>query len=418
MKKVLTCVLAALLALSVVFINVGCMKMEATDLMRGITREEVDGKNPDDEFKSAYLNFTAELFKKSVEKSKNDGEGNALISPFSVMVALSMTANGAGGNTLSEMEKVLGKNIDIETLNKYLYTYIESLCSGEKCKLSVANSIWLRDTTSLSVKKNFLQKNMDYYNAAIYKSMFDAKGVADINSWVKKHTDGMIEKLVDKIDDDTMMLLINAVAFDAEWAKKYDADEIYDGEFTSFGREVRKVKMMRSLEEKYIDDGSATGFIKEYKGGKYSFAAILPNSEDIYSYVENMTEESIAKLLSGVSYEPVKTEMPKFSSDFSITMEDCLEDMGIKDAFSSIADFSEMAENNLFISSVVHKTHITVNEKGTKASAVTSVTMANTAAPQPPVLTKEVVLDRPFVYMIIDNENNMPIFIGMVTDIK
>ena len=415
MKKVLTCVLAALLALSVVFINVGCMKMEATDLMRGITREEVDGKNPDDEFKSAYLNFTAELFKKSVEKSKNDGECNALISPFSVMVALSMTANGAGGNTLSEMEKVLGKNIDIETLNKYLYAYIESLYSGEKCKLSVANSIWLRDTTSLSVKKNFLQKNMDYYNAAIYKSMFDAKGADDINSWVKKHTDGMIEKLVDKIDDETMMLLINAVAFDAEWAKKYDV--IYEGNFTSFAGDRRTVDMMRSLEEKYIDDGSATGFIKEYKGGKYSFAAILPNSEDIYSYVENMTEESIAKLLSGVSYEPVKTEMPKFSSDFSIMMEECLKDMGIKDAFSPIADFSEMAENNLSISRVIHKTHITVNEKGTKAAAVTGVTMKNTAV-APPVPTKEVVLDRPFVYMIIDNENHMPIFIGMVTDIK
>lgn len=415
MKKVLTCVLAALLALSVVFINVGCMKMGATDLMRDITRKEVDGKNPDDEFKSAYLNFTAELFKKSVEKSKNDGEGNALISPFSVMVALSMTANGAGGNTLSEMEKVLGKNIDIETLNKYLYTYIESLYSGEKCKLSVANSIWLRDTASLSVKKNFLQKNMDYYNAAIYKSMFDAKGADDINSWVKKHTDGMIEKLVDKIDDDTMMLLINAVAFDAEWAKKYDV--IYEGKFTSFAGDRRTVDMMRSVEEKYIDDGSATGFIKEYKGGKYSFAAILPNSEDIYSYVENMTEESIAKLLSGVSYEPVKTEMPKFSSDFSITMEECLKDMGIKDAFSSIADFSEMAENNLSISRVIHKTHITVNEKGTKAAAVTGVTMKNTAV-APPVPTKEVVLDRPFVYMIIDNENHMPVFIGMVTDIK
>lgn len=415
MKKVLTSVLAALLALSVVFINVGCMKMGATDLMRDITRKEVDGKNPDDEFKSAYLNFTAELFKKSVEKSKNDGEGNALISPFSVMVALSMTANGAGGNTLSEMENVLGKNIDIETLNKYLYTYIESLYSGEKCKLSVANSIWLRDTTSLSVKKNFLQKNMDYYNAAIYKSMFDAKGVADINSWVKKHTDGMIVKLVDKIDDDTMMLLINAVAFDAEWSKKYDV--IYEGNFTSFAGDRRTVEMMRSLEEKYIDDGSATGFIKEYKGGKYSFAAILPNSEDIYSYVENMTEESIEKLLSGVSYEPVKTEMPKFSSDFSISMEECLKEMGIKDAFSSIADFSEMAENNLSISRVIHKTHITVNEKGTKAAAVTGVTMKNTAV-APPVPTKEVVLDRPFVYMIIDNENNMPIFIGMVTDIK
>ena len=415
MKKVLTSVLAALLALSVVFINVGCMKMGATDLMRDITRKEVDGKNPDDEFKSAYLNFTAELFKKSVEKSKNDGEGNALISPFSVMVALSMTANGAGGNTLSEMEKVLGKNIDIETLNKYLYAYIESLYSGEKCKLSVANSIWLRDTTSLSVKKNFLQKNMDYYNAAIYKSMFDAKGVADINSWVKKHTDGMIEKLVDKIDDDTMMLLINAVAFDAEWSKKYDV--IYEGKFTSFAGDRRTVDMMRSFEERYIDDGSATGFIKEYKGGKYSFAAILPNSEDIYSYVENMTEESIEKLLSGVSYEPVKTEMPKFSSDFSITMEECLKDMGIKDAFSAIADFSEMSENNLSISKVVHKTHITVNEKGTKASAVTGVTMKNTTV-LTPATTKEVILNRPFVYMILDNENNMPVFIGMVTDIK
>ena len=139
-----------------------------------------------------------------------------------------MTANGAANETLSQMEEVLGKDIPLEELNEYLYYYVNNLPSEEKSKLNIANSIWFRDDEDrLTVEKDFLQKNADYYNAAIYKSPFDDQTLQDINYWVKTNTDGMIDKILEKIDDDSIMYLINAIVFDAEW-KIYNKSDIHE----------------------------------------------------------------------------------------------------------------------------------------------------------------------------------------------
>ncbi len=207
--------MSVILCLSVLATGVmslfGCgAKVQAANLMDGVTAKTVSGKAADDAFKNSSADFAIRLFQKTRDDSKN-----SLISPLSVMLALSMTANGAKGETLAQTESLLGGDIPMETLNEYLYSYINALPSEKTAKLNVANSIWFRDN-GFTAENTFLQKNADYYGAAVYKSAFDVKTLRDINNWVKKNTDGMIEKIIDDLDPDAVMYLINTVLFDAE----------------------------------------------------------------------------------------------------------------------------------------------------------------------------------------------------------
>ncbi len=394
----------------------GCMNSFASDdLMKGIKANEVSGKETDDTFILAQTELALRLFKASANESKNE---NVLISPLSILLALAMTANGADGETRAEMEALLGGDIKLEELNEYIYTYVNSLPSSKKAKLEIANSIWFRDSESFTVEKNFLQTNADYYGAEIYKSAFDESTLDDINSWVEKNTDGMIDKILEEISSDSVMFLINALVFDAEWKNKYTDKSVWDGKFTSIAGEKRDIEFMHSSEYKYIHGNDAQGFIKDYKGSKYSFVALLPEENvDIYEYIESLSATSISKLLKNYSSREVNAAIPKFESEYSLNMNDILIDLGMPSAFESgTADFSKLGNSdlgNLYISEVTHKTYISVDENGTKAAAVTSVDVDTESEDDSVTIT----LDRPFVYMIIDNETNLPIFIGAVTDI-
>lgn len=272
----------------------GCgTKVQAANLMEGITAKTVSGKAADEAFKNSTADFAIKLFQQTRDDNKN-----SLISPLSVMLALSMTANGAKGETLAQMEALLGGDIPMETLNEYQYSYIKALPSEKTAKLNIANSIWFRDN-GFTPEKAFLQKNADYYGAAAYKSVFDEKTLRDINNWAKKNTDGKIEKIIDKLDPDAVMYLINTVLFDAEWENIYKNDEVRDGTFTALDGTKRTVPMMYSDEHSYLDDGKATGFIKPYKNG-YSFLALLPNGNiSLNDYVASMTGKSFILMKRG-----------------------------------------------------------------------------------------------------------------------
>ena len=392
-------------------------RVSASNLMKNVKAESTYAKPADERFISSQMRLSVDLFKGSVGKSKNK---NVLISPLSIELALAMTANGADGQTRAEMETLLGGDTTIEELNEYLRTYVKSLPSDEKYKLGIANSIWFRDDESLTVKKDFLQTNADYYGAQVYKAPFDDSTVNDINSWVDEHTDGLIGGILKEIDESKMLYLINAMVFDAEWQDIYRETAVKDGTFTSIAGDERDVQMMASGESKYLDDGRATGFIKNYSGGRYSFAALLPNEDiDIYEYIDGLTDEGLLDTLENAERCTVNAEMPKFSSEYSLNMTVVLSELGMPTAFEKLADFSKMGNYmgfNLFISDVVHTTCIKVNERGTEAGAVTSVEMS-AAASAAPTKVRDVTLDRPFVYMIIDNSTNLPIFIGVVVDI-
>ncbi|MDE6726050.1 MAG: serpin family protein [Ruminiclostridium sp.] len=417
MKKIKLTALALLSAFSLGIS--GCTSVQAEDLTKGIYRKTVKGTVADSDFVNANMNFSLELFK-NVQGEKL-GE-NVLISPLSAAMALSLTANGADGETLAEMEKLLGGDITVDQLNKYLYSCLDSFRSGYGFKLKIANSVWIKNDPDLKVEKDFLQNAVDYYDSEVYSENFDGKTVSAVNNWVKANTDGMIPKIIDKIEEDTVMYLINALAFDAEWETIYKDNHVNTGTFTNSNGEKQSVKMMSSTEYVYLEDDNAVGFMKGYKGGKYSFAALLPNENiSVKDYIGGLDFESLHKTLSEPESYVVRTEMPKFSFDFGVSLNDSLKAMGMPSAFNSEnADFSKMAQykdKNIYISDVIHKTFISVDEKGTKAGAATLVSMDATGAAGTMEDPKIVILDRPFVFMIIDKETSLPIFMGTVESV-
>ena len=356
----------------------GCTAgIRAADLTEGIKAKPVSGRAADDAFKNSSADFAIRLFQKTRDDSKN-----SLISPLSVMLALSMTANGAKGETLTQTESLLGGDIPMETLNEYLYSYIKALPSEKTAKLNIANSIWVRDN-GFTAEKAFLQKNADYFDAAVYKSAFDVKTLRYINNWVKKNTDGMIEKIIDDIDPDAVMYLINTVLFDAEWENIYKKDEVRDGTFTALDGTKRTASMMYSAEHLYLDDGKAIGFIKPYRNG-YSFVALLPNEGvSLGDYAASITGKSFADTIKNAEDVPVEAAMPKFSYDYDIEMSGALKALGMSLPFDpEKADFSALGyyeSGNIFISRVLHKAYITVDEKGTKAGAATAADIKATS---------------------------------------
>ena len=408
-KRILAMVVAML------FLITGCStKIQGEDLMRDVQQDEKPVVQMSEVNSVALTDFAVRLFQSSVEESKN-----TLISPLSVLSALAMTANGAKEETLSQMEAVFGMTTD--ELNEFLHSYIKALPQGEKYKLNLANSIWFTEDERFTVKEGFLQTNADYYGANVYKTPFDNTTVKDINNWVKEKTDGMIPKIVDQISPNEVMYLINTLAFDAEWASTYKGSQIRDGIFTKEDGQKQDVEFMCADENVYLEDENATGFVKYYKDYKYAFVALLPNEGvSVAEYVSGLNGENLNRLLTNSLNATVKTSIPKFESEYLTEMSEVLSKMGMADAFDGDkADFTGLGtstKGNIYINRVLHKTYISVAEKGTKAGAATVVAMGEKTAfvEEEP---KIVCLDRPFVYMLIDCESNVPFFVGTMMNL-
>ena len=424
-SKTIRTLVSALLLLALCIGLCACIKggapakISAWDLMTGVTAREIDGKASDDEFVRSQAELAVKLFRAAAKGSNGK---NLLISPLSVQLALAMAANGARGETLSEMEALLGNGMSIDELNTYLRGYIEDLPSRKfDPKLHMASSIWLRDDGLFNANEDFLQKNADYYGSDVYKAPFDKTTLDDVNLWTKQNTNGMIDKMLDEIDESSVMLLINTLFFDGQWLVPYTDDMVKSGKFTSITGETRNVPMMHATLYDYISDGNATGFIKDFNGTGYAFAAILPNEGiDVYDYVDSMSADGILNMLGNASGQnSVTTQLPKFSHEYELSMKELLCSLSMESAFNgSSADFSGIGSSelgNLFISDVTHKTCIEVSERGTVAGAATAVDVNGMTLPRPD--SHQVILDRPFVYMIIDTRYNLPIFMGVVADI-
>lgn len=367
------------------------------------------------EIPAVITDFSVTLFQNSLE-----ADHNTLISPLSVLYALGMAANGAKGETLSQMESVLG--LPVSDLNDYLYTFSNTLPQGEKYKLYPANSIWLKQGDGFTPEEAFLQMGKEKYNADIYEAAFNTSTVREVNRWVSQHTDGMIDSILSDLSDDAVMILVNALAFDAKWQNIYTEDQIREGMFTKEDGSQQKIKLMYSEEQDYLKTDDAEGFIKYYADRKYAFAALLPTEGiSIADFTASLTGEKIQNILSNPQDIKVKAAIPKFKSDYSIEMSQILQQMGMEDAFhASRSDFSGIGQSDngpLYISQVMHKTFICLDENGTKAGAATTLVMNEMCAIEPKE-PKTVYLNRPFVYMILDCETNIPVFIGTVMSVE
>jgi len=276
----------------------------------------------------------------------------------------------------------------------------------------------------IRLEDDFLQVNADYFQVSIYDIDFNDENYAlnVINNWVSEKTENKIDHILDRIDKRIATYIINAVIFDARWRFAYVSYDTYFDNFTDVNGKSVRTEFMKSQENRYIDNGEAIGFIKPYFNNLYSFVALMPNADiPINDYIQSLTGMKFIHAVKTAADKLVFAYLPKYKYEFKIEMNDVLIDMGMIDAFGDKSDFSKIVmpadgRYRVNIGRVLHKAFIEVNELGTKAGAA-SVVAVTAAAWIPPDLIV-VKLDRPFVYAIIDNATNLPIFIGAVMTTK
>lgn len=383
------------------------------DLMAGIRAMEVDVREADNTFTQAYTQFALDLLQQTV---KEQGGKGALVSPLSAQLALAMIANGANGETLTQMETVLGNGMPLSRLNEHLRGYTASLPSSEGAKLQLANSIWFPENGNYP-REDFLQTNANYYGAGAYQAPADQLCKL-INDWVNTHTDGRINKLFDELSEDISMALVNTILFDGAWKEKYTENSAAEFPFTAYTGEERRVPMLRSTEKTFLQYSDGTvGFLKPYEDERYAFAALLPpENVDILDYVSSLTAYRLNLILQNRSSEIVRVVLPKFSFAGDYTLNDTLKAMGMPLAFDERqAEFPRMFNDvGVYLDLFKQKTVIEVSEFGVVAAGASGGAMAPTTSDSD---EESVYLNRPFVYMILDTETNLPLFLGVLTDI-
>lgn len=378
-------------------------KIMSNELTSNVQTREIKVKDVDITFENIYNEFAVKMMRELYE------EKNTCISPLSIAAAFGMVTNGANGKTRDELESLLGT--DVQTYNSY---FASLMSKNEKSKkLYLANSIWSRKD-EVTVKDEFLDIVKNNYHAQAYSSEFDDNTVKDINNWVYNNTRGGIGNIIDKIEPSEILFLINALDFESEWKEKFEKNEIANKTFHGLQNE-KEVSMMFATEHIYIESENAKGFIKSYADEDYKFAALLPNEDiSIKEYMNSLTGEELNKMLTNAQKESIRIGLPKFDFENTFDMKPALQKLGVNEAFKKYGDFSNLGTSEtgiMYIGSVIHKTHISVNEMKTKASAVTGIGMANDSA----IMLKPIILDKPFIYMILD-KNNLPIFIGAIVN--
>lgn len=369
------------------------------ELLSAMIRQKQEAKSADEKLSGSMTDFALSLLRNSYIVGEN-----TILSPYSVYMALAMTVNGANGQTLSQMEALLG--MTCEELNPYAL-YLQNAKGAE---LAEANSLWFRDT--MSIENSFLQNLKNYFDAQVYASPFDDSTLEAMNGWIREQTGGRIPEALDKMNPNAMLYLINALTFDGQWAEIYATQDITEQVFYGSAGE-QAVEMMTSTEELYLDDGRATGFLKDYAGGQYSFLALLPNEGiSLEEYLSTLTGDSLLRTVADAKETTVVATMPKLQVETTVEMRDILTQMGMVDAFTMDADLSGMnGSQDLYISRILHKTYLQVDEAGTQAGAVTIEEVVTKGV----LLQQEFVfLNRPYVMGIYDKMNNCFLFLGTV----
>lgn len=402
-RRALGIVASALVAVSLLA-GCGGSSLTATELTAG-TRSASAGSLEVDEGSDTY-DFALDLLRESAD------EKNALVSPLSVLSALAMAENGADGETLAQMERVTGMEAD--ELTDLLQAYGTLVDDGP---LSVANSIWLRDSDGLAVEDDFLETCGGRLGAQVFSAPFDDSTVADVNAWVSEKTNEMIPEMLNQISDDAQVLLVNALAFEGGWEDPFDSALVSPDTFTCEDGTEQDVTMMHSAEGSYLEGELATGFVKPYEGYDYAFVGLLPaEGVSVGELLASLDGDALEELLTPVAGAGAEIGLPKFTASYEAELADALRELGMTDAFDAeLADFSRMGSSEqgpLYVGGVLHKTFVDVNEEGTRAAAATTVSMDGAAAPGGPVEYHEVILDRPFVYLIMDLRCDLPVFVG------
>lgn len=412
MKRTLSLLLACALGLSLLS---GCTSAAAKEL----TAPKLSA-NPSssEEVNAALASFGLEL----LQKTRKAGETSTLVSPLSVALALSMAANGADGNTLAQFEEVLGGDADLVELNGACAQFVadyQNLNGSTKC--SIANSLWVDPDGQ--IKDSFVGTCQGVFDAQVFQGELSAPGIVkELNGWVSEYTNKLIPQIIDQpFEEDTACLLVNALYLKNAWLKEFDPLCTYEMDFHHGDGSDSRTDYLQHFDTtlSYLQGKGAQGAVLPYDDGRLAFFVLLPDlypdSPELGDWLSTLDGDSLSGLIN--TREDaffLRFAMPKFTAEWTGNLEEILPALGLEDAFTpGAANFSNLGDNEqgYYISKVVHAARIEVSEKGTEAAAATVVAPAAGAC-EPPVEGVTLILDRPFLYGIVDLYTNVPLFLG------
>ncbi len=341
----------------------------------------------------------------------SENEKNVVFSPLSILVLLAILADATGNETRAEIAKALGFKENVEE-------FIEEFSADqgkfmESGALISSNAVCIRKDLKDKITSGYEKHLQDVFGGKLFMTT-DMAGA--VNKWVNEKTKGMIPKITDESMNAMLACLLNAIAFEAKWNRKYEFDDIDVGDFTNCDGSCNAVNVMRSTEWQYIEDAHFTGFTKPYKNVGYSFMALLPKNEKPDFMRKALKDMNLTKLFNSRHHEKVYTIIPEYTLEFGRELTDFCKSLGIEKAFSDNADFSPMMDEWLKVDKIIHKAKIRVDRNGTKAVALTMAAVAAGCALE--FDYKVVALERPFVFAIVHDDSGLPVFAGVVNHLE
>ena len=351
-----------------------------------------------------YYRLTERWIKEYAEERKGK---NVVFSPFSLISLLSIAADATEGRTREEIETYLCENISFREFREELKKIKDSFATSKE--LSAANAVIVKESLKDTIQPLYEQTVKERFDGTLFLS---GQAAEDVNAWVKEKTKGMISEIADRSVEEMLVAMLSAIAFDAQWADKYEDKDIQPDDFINYDNSISRVLIMRSTESTYIENRNFSGFVKPYKDTPFSFMALLPKSKELKIRRNLLRSIDFTELFSAAISAEVHVSMPEFSCTFSDDLAGRLQRSDINELFTPQADFRPLSTFPLMAGSLKHRALIKVNRHGTKAAAVSCfVIAAGSAGINDP---KFVTLDRPFVYAIIHNPSGLPVFTGFI----
>ncbi len=360
--------------------------------------------------------FAFDLYRQIADK-----DGNVFFSPFSISTALSMTYAGASGNTAQEMANVFYFDKNTPTFHQKYGAYLAQLNRNAKSliELNIANRLYPEKTYQF--KKTFLADVGKNYGASIEKMDYQANSEGSrkiINTWVEEQTKNRIKNLLPSgtVTPDTRMILVNAIYFKADWQESFDKNRTQKDNFKpESGGKIQADFMNAQRCMPYTETSQYKMVRLPYKGKRHSMIVVLPKgNKSLKSIEKNFDFSNIKELYAG--QQEVIFKMPKFEMTLPLGLNEPLQKMGMKEAFSSAANFSNMSDGNLAISDILHKAFVKVDEEGTEAAAATAVIAVTTSAvAMPTPEPKKFIADHPFLYFVVDDATQSILFMGRLS---
>jgi serine protease inhibitor len=364
-----------------------------------------------------YAAFGLDLFRRLAEAKPGE---NVIVSPLSAGLALSMVMNGATGDTRAGMERTLATGMGLEGLNPANAALAAALRTDD-LELAVANSLWARE--GVPFQPAFMERNRRFYGAEVTTLDFGAPDAAGrINDWASRNTNGRITRMVEApLDGDLILYLMNAVYFKGRWLNEFRPAATRPRTFHAPGGDVQRPMMARNGQYGFLDGDGFQAVRLPYRGDRFAMYVLLPDAgRSLAQLRAAMTVEAWRGWMGALRPADVQLVMPKYRMALESRLNNPLSAMGMADAFDpnrarfdAMLNAPNVTRQNAHVGEAKQKVFIEVNEEGTEAAAVTGVEMRTTSAGPPPV---ELVVDRPFILAIRDDQTGALLFIGQVND--